>query len=106
VTSEPQVQASIETALDFGGSLRGVIHCAGIVIPRRVLDKDGIVHPLDLFEKGIQVNLVGTFDVTRLAAKAMAHPSEFAALVGHVIENVMLNGEVIRLDGAVRMPPK
>src|SRR5882724_5561956 len=56
VTSEPQVQASIETALDFGGNLRGVIHCAGIVTPRRVLDKDGIVHhPLDLFAKGIQV---------------------------------------------------
>jgi len=72
VTSEPQVQASIETALDFGGSLLGVIHCAGIVTPRRVLDKDGIVHPLDLFAKGIQVNLVGTFNVTRLAAKAMA----------------------------------
>jgi NAD(P)-dependent dehydrogenase (short-subunit alcohol dehydrogenase family) len=36
----------------------------------------------------------------------LGKPEEFAALVLHVIENVMLNGEVIRLDGAVRLPPK
>ncbi len=36
----------------------------------------------------------------------LGDPSEFAALAGHIIENVMLNGEVIRLDGALRMPPK
>lgn len=36
----------------------------------------------------------------------MGHPDEFAALVAHIVENSMLNGEVIRLDGAVRMPPE
>jgi NAD(P)-dependent dehydrogenase (short-subunit alcohol dehydrogenase family) len=36
----------------------------------------------------------------------LGKPEEFAALVLHVVENVMLNGEVIRLDGAVRLPPK
>jgi NAD(P)-dependent dehydrogenase (short-subunit alcohol dehydrogenase family) len=36
----------------------------------------------------------------------MGRPEEFAALVGHIIENEMLNGEVIRLDGALRMGPK
>jgi len=36
----------------------------------------------------------------------LGRPSEFAALVGQIIENVMLNGEVIRIDGAVRMPPR
>lgn len=36
----------------------------------------------------------------------LGHPSEFAALAEHIIGNVMLNGEVIRLDGALRMPPK
>ena len=36
----------------------------------------------------------------------LGHPTEFAALAGHIIENQMLNGEVIRLDGALRMPPR
>ena len=36
----------------------------------------------------------------------LGRPDEFAALVGHIIENEMLNGEVIRLDGALRMAPK
>jgi NAD(P)-dependent dehydrogenase (short-subunit alcohol dehydrogenase family) len=36
----------------------------------------------------------------------LGRPAEFAALVGHIIENQMLNGEVIRLDGAIRMAPK
>jgi 3-hydroxyacyl-CoA dehydrogenase/3-hydroxy-2-methylbutyryl-CoA dehydrogenase len=35
----------------------------------------------------------------------MGHPAEFGELVGSILENNMLNGEVIRLDGAVRMPP-
>ena len=36
----------------------------------------------------------------------MGNPDEFAALVVHIVSNPMLNGEVIRLDGAVRMPPE
>jgi NAD(P)-dependent dehydrogenase (short-subunit alcohol dehydrogenase family) len=161
-----------------------------------VIGKNG-VHPLDLFEKTIRVNLVGTFNVIRLAALALVknesatsgergvivntasiaafdgqigqpayaaskagivgltlpiarefassgirvvtvapgifdtpllaglpeaartslgqqvpfpprlgRPNEYAALVRHIIENEMLNGEVIRLDGALRMAPK
>jgi len=42
-------------------------------------------------------------DVTAPAGRA---PAEFAALVRHIVENPMLNGETIRLDGALRMPPK
>jgi NAD(P)-dependent dehydrogenase (short-subunit alcohol dehydrogenase family) len=38
--------------------------------------------------------------------KRLGRPSEFAALAAHIIENVMLNGETIRLDGAIRMAPK
>ena len=36
----------------------------------------------------------------------LGHPNEYAALAQHIIENTMLNGEVIRLDGAIRMAPK
>jgi hypothetical protein len=38
--------------------------------------------------------------------KRLGEPSEFAALVQHIVENPMLNGEVIRLDGALRMAAK
>ena len=38
--------------------------------------------------------------------KRLGRPAEFAALVCHIVENVMLNGETIRIDGAIRMPPK
>ncbi len=36
----------------------------------------------------------------------LGRPAEYAALVAHIVENPMLNGEVIRLDGALRMPPR
>jgi NAD(P)-dependent dehydrogenase (short-subunit alcohol dehydrogenase family) len=38
--------------------------------------------------------------------KRLGRPSDFAALVAHIVENPYLNGEVIRLDGAFRMPPR
>jgi NAD(P)-dependent dehydrogenase (short-subunit alcohol dehydrogenase family) len=38
--------------------------------------------------------------------KRMGDPTDFAALVEHIVENRYLNGETIRLDGALRMPPK
>jgi NAD(P)-dependent dehydrogenase (short-subunit alcohol dehydrogenase family) len=197
VTSESEVQAAIDLALDRFGGLHGVINCAGVAIVGKVLNKEGEPHPLNLFAKGIQVNLIGSFNVIRLAAKVMAaaspshegergviintasvaaydgqigqasyaaskggivgmtlpiarelarfgirvmtiapgifktpmvaglpeaaqeslgqqvpfpsrlgRPEEFAALAQHIIENNMLNGEVIRLDGAIRMAPK
>jgi hypothetical protein len=36
----------------------------------------------------------------------LGNPTEYAALVAHIAENIMLNGEVIRLDGAIRMAPR
>jgi NAD(P)-dependent dehydrogenase (short-subunit alcohol dehydrogenase family) len=196
VTSEEQVNGAIDAArTDFGG-LHGVVNAAGIGPAAKVLGRNG-PHPLDLFEKTIRVNLVGTFNVIRLAAAAMAQnapeasgergviintasiaafdgqigqpayaaskggivaltlpvarefatlgirvvtiapgifdtpllaglpeaarvslgqqvpfpsrlgrPAEYGALARHVIENEMLNGEVIRLDGALRMAPR
>lgn len=195
VTDEEDVQAAVRHAAD-AAPLRGVINCAGIIIPARVLGRDG-PHALDSFRKVVDVNLVGTFNVIRLAAAAMnesepdddgqrgviintasvaafegqigqaaysaskggvvgmtlpiarelarfgvrvvaiapgifetpmmaglpeevrqsladqvpfpsrlGHPHEYAALAQHIIENPMLNGDVIRLDGAIRMAPK
>ena len=194
VTDEEQVQAAIDEAVRLG-PLRVVVNCAGIATAEKVLGREGVL-PLDRFERVIRVNLIGTFNVTRLAAAAMAqteplgeergvivntasvaafdgqigqpaysaskggvaamtlplarefarslirvmtiapgifetpmmaglpqaaqdslaaqvpHPSrlgkpaEYAALVRHIVENPMLNGETIRLDGAIRMAPR
>lgn len=197
VTSEVDVIAAIELAKNTYGDIHGVINAAGIAVVAKVLDKEGNPHSLDLFSRGIQVNLIGTFNVIRLAAQAMIHnestdegergviintasvaafdgqigqacysasksgvvgmalpiarelarfgirvctiapgifetpmlaelsqevrdslgkmvpfpprlgkPSEYAAMAGHIIENIVLNGEVIRLDGAIRMAAK
>jgi NAD(P)-dependent dehydrogenase (short-subunit alcohol dehydrogenase family) len=197
VLSEASVRHAVETAVgDFGG-LHGVVNCAGIGGAGLVVGKDGRPFPLEAFRRVVEVNLVGTFNVIRLAAAAMAsnepmpdgergvivntasnaaydgqvgqaayaaskggvvsltlpiarelarhgirvmtiapgpadtpmlallrddvrqsleaqipfpsrlgRPEEYAALVKHIIENAYLNGEVIRLDGALRMGPR
>ena len=195
VTSEEDVRGAVEAASGRGG-LYGVVNCAGVAPPERVVGRKG-PHALDTFARVVQVNLVGTFNVVRLAAAAMQEnepaatgergvivntasvaafdgqvgqaayaaskggvasmtlpiarelaasriramtvapgifdtpmlaglpkeardslgkqvpfperlgkPEEYAALVRHIIENPMLNGEVIRLDGAIRMAPR
>lgn len=196
VTSEASVQAAIDKAMQELGGLHGAINCAGIGPAKRVLGRQG-VHELSVFSQVIQVNLVGSFNVLRLAAAAMQQnaagehgergvivntasvaayegqigqaayaaskggivsmtlpiarelarfgirvmtiapgifetamlanlpeevklslgqqvpfparlgaPKEYAAMVQQIIENQMLNGSVIRLDGAIRMAAK
>ena len=196
VADESSVKAAVAAALEVYGGLHGVVHCAGIGAARKLVSTGG-PHPLDLFESVLRVNLVGTFNVMRLAADAMrrqdptitgergviintasvaafegqigqaayaaskggvvamtlpaarelarygirvvavapgtfetpmlsflpeaarqtlaaqtpfpprlGRPSEFAALVCHIIENEMINGETIRIDGALRMAAK
>jgi NAD(P)-dependent dehydrogenase (short-subunit alcohol dehydrogenase family) len=69
VTDESSVQNAIDAAKSFG-PLHGSIQCAGIALAEKVLGKSG-PHPLASFAKVIQINLVGTFNVNRLAAGAM-----------------------------------
>lgn len=71
VTDEESVQQAVAAAREAFGGLHGAINCAGIAIAERVLGKNG-PHPLNAFAKVIQVNLIGTFNVIRLAAAAMA----------------------------------
>jgi NAD(P)-dependent dehydrogenase (short-subunit alcohol dehydrogenase family) len=77
VASEPDVRAAVELARKERGGLQGVVNAAGIGVAEKVLGKAG-PHSLDLFERTIRVNLVGTFNVIRLAAAVMAEgaPSE------------------------------
>ncbi len=69
VTDEESVGAAVEAALE-SGPLSGAINCAGVAIAEKALGRDG-PHSLDSFTKVIQVNLIGTFNVIRLAAAAM-----------------------------------
>jgi len=195
VTQEADAQAVIDAAVKLG-VLRGLVNCAGVAPAVKTVGKDG-AHPLDVFQRAVNINLVGTFNMARLAAEAMGKtepaehgergiiintasvaafdgqmgqaayasskaavagltlpmardlarngirvmtiapgifetpmlmnmpqevrdslgkmvpfpprlglPTEFAHLARAIIENVMLNGETIRLDGAIRMQPK
>jgi len=195
VSQEADAQAAVNAATS-AGKLMGLVNCAGIAPAIKTVGKDG-AHPLANFSKTISVNLIGTFNMIRLAAEAMCKnapeptgergvmistasvaaydgqigqaaysaskggvvgmtlpiardlarngirnmtiapgifgtpmlfgmpqevqdalaasvpfpsrlgtPQDYAKLVKHIIENDMLNGEVIRLDGAIRMAPK
>ena len=70
VTSEEQVTAAVDLAVSAFGGLHGVVNAAGIGPAAKVIGRNG-PHPLDLFDKTVRVNLVGTFNVIRLAAVAL-----------------------------------
>ena len=197
VSSGESVEAALQQAVDELGVPRVVVSCAGIAAASRIVGREG-PHELDLYQRVINVNLVGTFNVLRLTAERMSTldpvsdsgargvivntasvaaydgqigqaayssskggvvaltlpaarelarfgirvmtvapgligtpmllnmpdevqqslagqvpfpqrfgtPEEYADLVLHIVDNEMLNGEVIRLDGASRLQPK
>ncbi len=72
VTDEASVQDGVQKTLDSFGAVNGVINCAGIGIPGKVVGKKGPMS-LETFNKIIQINLVGTFNVIRLAAVHMVN---------------------------------
>lgn len=194
--TDPDAVAEAVAVASENGPLRIVVNCAGIGTPARVVGRDGEPADLEQFRRVIEINLIGTFNVIRLAAAEMVrhdavgeergvivntasaaafdgqvgqaaysaskggivgmtlpiardladkairvvtiapglfetpllmglpqeardslgaqvpHPSrlgapdEYAHLVQSIVENPMLNGEVIRLDGAIRMAPR
>lgn len=196
VSSEESAKAAFATVAEKLGDARILINCAGIAVAMKTTSKDG-AHPLDIYRKVIEVNLLGTFNMIRLFAvqaekldpmesgergvivntasvaaydgqigqvaysaskggvvgmtlpiardlarsgirvmtiapgifrtpmlaglpedaqkslgqqvpfpSRLGDPAEYGALAAHIVENQMLNGEVIRLDGAIRMAPK
>ncbi len=72
VSDEASVQAAIDQTLAAFGQLDICVNCAGIGSASRTVGKHGAM-PLETFSKVIQINLIGTFNVTRLAAAAMQH---------------------------------
>ncbi|GAA4548466.1 SDR family NAD(P)-dependent oxidoreductase [Pseudonocardia xishanensis] len=195
VTDEQGVESVLDAA-EEAGPLRAVVHCAGRGHTMRVLDKEGRPGSLENYEGVIRTNLIGSFNVLRLAAariartesvegergvvvltasvaayegqigqipyasskagvvgmtivaardlaskeirvntiapgifdtpllgrlsqpvrdslgasvphpKRLGTPEEYASLAAHIIDNPMINGETIRLDGAIRMAPR
>ena len=69
VASEADGQAAVDAARKLG-RLSGLVNCAGIAVAAKTVGKNG-PHPLDAFEKTIRVNLIGTFNMIRLAAAEM-----------------------------------
>ena len=197
VTVPAEVAAAVDAAAGAMGGIHLCLNAAGIASAHRVVTRTGEMFPLELYEKVIRVNLIGTFDVTRHVARRMAEntptddgergvivnvasiaategqigqaaysaskggvaamtlplardlasygirvntiapgimetpmisgmtaevreslaqvhvfpkrlgrPTEFAALVQHLFENTLINGETIRLDAAARMGPR
>jgi NAD(P)-dependent dehydrogenase (short-subunit alcohol dehydrogenase family) len=70
VTEPDQISAAVQTAVDAFGGLHVAVNCAGIGWAQRTVDKNG-PHDLKVFETVIRVNLIGTFNVIRLAAAQM-----------------------------------
>lgn len=196
VTSENAAQNTVDQAVEKFGHINALVNCAGIAIGERTVSKRG-AHRLESFQKVIDINLIGTFNMIRLAAEKMQAnepmpngergviintasvaafdgqigqvaysaskgavagmtlpiardlsssgirvmtiapglfetplfaalpeeareslgkmtpfpqrlglPAEYAQLTQSIIENPMLNGETIRLDGAIRMQPR
>ena len=74
VTDTEQIEAAITKALELG-PLKAVVNSAGVGWAQRTIGRDGefsSAHDLDLYKKVISINLIGTFDVVRLAATAMS----------------------------------
>ncbi|MCY4178840.1 MAG: SDR family NAD(P)-dependent oxidoreductase [Litoreibacter sp.] len=70
VTDEGSVQTARDWALSEFGSITAVVNCAGIAIASKTVGRDG-AHPLASFQASVDINLVGSFNVARLAAEAM-----------------------------------
>ena len=105
---------------------------SGIGSAKRIVGKDGNAAPLEDFVRVVNINLIGGYNMARLFAAACAKPlpmelpepvqrslaasipfpprlgkpAEFAELACHIVTNGHLNGEAIRLDGALRMAPR
>ncbi|UOA14944.1 MULTISPECIES: 3-hydroxyacyl-CoA dehydrogenase [Sulfitobacter] len=74
VTDESSVQAAVDYAADKMGWITAAVNCAGIALGIKTTGRDG-PHPLDAFQRTVDINLVGSFNVARLAAVAMAKNS-------------------------------
>jgi NAD(P)-dependent dehydrogenase (short-subunit alcohol dehydrogenase family) len=97
VTDEAQTQAAVDLCVSAFGGLHGAINCAGIAPGERVVGKTG-PHALASFERAIRINLVGTFNVIRLAAHRMSTQQPLPSGERGVIVNT---SSVASMDGQI-----
>jgi NAD(P)-dependent dehydrogenase (short-subunit alcohol dehydrogenase family) len=97
VADEKSASDCIETAVKAFGGLHGLINCAGVAPGERVVGKTG-PHALDVFARTININLIGTFNMIRLAADVMSKASANAAGERGVIVNT---ASVAAFDGQI-----
>ena len=97
VTSENDCLAAVELAREEFGALHGVVNCAGIATGEKVVGKEG-PHRLDNFARVIQINLIGSFNMLRLAANAMSKQEANAGGERGIIINT---ASVAAFDGQI-----
>lgn len=97
ITSEESAKACITEAVDMFGGLHGLVNCAGIATGERVVGRDH-PHRLDTFIQVINVNLIGTFNMVRLAAEVMSKGQPNAAGERGIIVNT---ASVAAFDGQI-----
>ena len=100
VTDEASATAAIAATLAAFGAVHGLINCAGIVHGERVLGKEA-PHALASFTRVIQINLIGSFNMTRLAAEAMSRNAPNAGGERGVI---VYTASVAAFDGQIGQP--
>ena len=109
VTSAEQVAGAMAAVQERYGRIDVVVHCAGIGYAGRMLPRnfaDAGPMPLDVFERIIRVNLIGTFNVTRLAAAAMAKNQPSSSDNGDGERGVIINtSSVAAYDGQIGQVP-
>jgi NAD(P)-dependent dehydrogenase (short-subunit alcohol dehydrogenase family) len=99
VADAAEVAAAVAVASD-GTALRVAVNCAGIAPPAKVLERDGEPTPLDLFERVVRVNLVGTYNVLAQAAAAIARTEPVDGDRGVIVNTA----SVAAFDGQIGQP--
>jgi NAD(P)-dependent dehydrogenase (short-subunit alcohol dehydrogenase family) len=97
VTDEAQTLAAVDLCASHFGAIHGVVNCAGVAPGERVVGRNG-PHALASFERAIRINLVGSFNVIRLAAARMSQQQPFANGERGVIVNT---SSVASMDGQI-----
>ncbi|PJI50641.1 MAG: 3-hydroxyacyl-CoA dehydrogenase [Pseudomonas sp.] len=97
VCSEADGKAAVQLALDTFGALHGLANCAGVAPAEKVIGRNG-VHGLESFARTVNINLIGTFNMLRLAAEAMARNEPDAGGERGIIINT---ASVAAFDGQV-----
>lgn len=102
VTNEEQIRAAIAAAAALG-TLRIVVNCAGVATPGKVLGREGVL-PLEQFSRVVQINLIGTFNVIRLCAEAMAAAEALEGEFGSERGVIVNTASVAAFDGQIGQP--